>query len=814
MRRSGGRPGILQDGVFALRALRRSPGFVLFTAIVIGLGVGAATAVFSVLKPLVLAPLPFEEPEELVWIANEADPGESSLSAVTSRSGNLRDFRERSRSFEGITGYNAFFEQAAYTLTGTGEPARLVGLGVAHDFLEVLGVRPLHGRGFVEEEGQWGGPRAVILTHGFWRGRFEADPGIVGRAIILNDLPRTVVGVLPATFDFPSIFTPGKHVDFLVPFPISAETDRWGNTLSMVGRLRPGVSAGEAQADLDAVIANLEREQPERWGLGAEVTPLQAHIAGPFRAALLLLATAAATLLLIVCVNVSNLMLARSPGRAREVAVRKAFGATRTRVARQLMLEALGISLAGAAFGAALAWGATSLVARTAGIQVPLLHAVRVDGWALAFAAGVAVLTGLLIGLVPALQVTEGGEASVLREASRGSSAGRGARRLRETLVVAEVSLACVLLVAGGLLVRSFRAVLEVDLGFDPANAVAWQLNPSDDFESRAEESAFYAVLTERVVSLPGVEAVGLIDALPLGRNRTWGFSVVGVPDEEDTDDPVFPHMIDPGYLEAMRIPLVAGRNVASHDTDQSPPVMLMNESGARRVFGDEDPLGRRIRLGGSEEWEVVGIVQDVRHVSPETGPGIQMYMPMAQLKDFSTMDMVVRSRLPTEQVAAAVSATIAEVDPAMPTREFWTMSSRVQRAVSARRFTLGVLSAFGAAALLLAGLGIYGVLAQSVAERRAEIGIRMALGASTPAVVRSVMGRTLVLAAGGIAVGAVLSLGSTRLLGSLLYGVSATDPATFLGMALILLLVAAVAGGLPAARAARTRGVRVLRAD
>lgn len=380
--------------------------------------------------------------------------------------------------------------------------------------------------------------------------------------------------------------------------------------------------------------------------------------------------------------------------------------------------------------------------------------------------------------------------------------------------MVAEVSLACVLLVAGGLLVRSFRAVLDVDLGFEAADAVAWQLNPSDDFESRAEESAFYSLLTERVAAVPGVEAVGLIDALPLGRNRTWGFSVVGVPDEEDTDDPVFPHMIDAGYLEAMRIPLVAGRNVTRHDTDDSPPVILMNESGARRVFGEEDPLGRQVRLGGSDAWEVVGIVEDVRHISPETGPGIQMYMPMAQLNDFRTVDMVVRSRLPTEQVAAAVAATIAEMDPAMPTREFWTMASRVDRAVSARRFTLGVLGAFGAAALLLAGLGIYGVLAQSVSERRAEIGIRMALGASAPSVVRSVMGRTLTLAIVGIAVGAVLSLGSARLLGSLLYGVSATDPATFLGMALTLLLVAAAAGGLPAARAARTRGVRVLRAE
>ena len=291
---------LLQDASYALRSLRRAPGFSLFTAVIIGLGVGAATAVFSVVKPLILAPLPFQEPQALVWIANEAEPGQNSLSHVTSRAGNLMDFRERSRSFAGLTGYNAFFDQAAYTLTGAEEPVRLVGAGIAHEFLEVLGVEPLHGRSFSAEEGLWGGPGAVILSYGFWRNRFDADPEVVGRSITLNDVPRTVVGVAPPTFDFSSFFTPGVRVDFFLPYPVSAETDRNGNTLVIVGRLRSGVTPEAAQAELDGIVAGLQEEQPDRWGLGARLTPLQEKIAGPFRSTLFLLVAAAGTLLLTI----------------------------------------------------------------------------------------------------------------------------------------------------------------------------------------------------------------------------------------------------------------------------------------------------------------------------------------------------------------------------------------------------------------------------------------------------------------------------------------------------------------------------------
>ena len=809
--------GLLQDAAYAVRTHRRDPAFALFTAAVIGLGVGAAASVFSVLKPLVIAPLPFAEPHELVWIANDAEPGDNSLDAVTSRSANLHDFRARARTFEGLTGYNAFFDHAGYTLAGAGEPERLVGVDVAHDFLEVLGVRPLHGRSFAAEEGRPGGPRAVILSHGYWRRRFAADPAVVGRTLTLNDEPHAVVGVLPPTFDFSSVFTPGIRVDILLPFPVIADGDPGfqGNRLFLIGRLRPGVAPAAAQAELDAILAALAEENPRRWGLGAEVAPLQAQLAAPFRPALLVLAAAAGTLLLIVCVNVSNLILARSPGRARELAVRKALGASRGRLVRQLMLESLAISLGGAVLGSGLAVLTTRLVARSAGVRIPLLDGVKVDGPVLVFAAAVAILTGLLVGLVPALQVSEGGEASALRDGSRTHTQSRGARRLREALVTLQVTLVCVLLVAGGLLARSYRAVAGVDLGFDARDVVAWQLDPGLRFESPRQRSDFFGTLTARIASVAGVDAVGLIDELPLGQSRTWPFRVVGAADDgEEATDRVFPHVIDPGYLPAMRIAVLEGRGFERYDTEETAPVVLLNESGARHFFGSESALGRHVRTFGEREWEVVGVVRDVRHLSPEMDPGVQVYFPIAQMPDYPVPEMVVRSRLPLPQVIAAVRAALGQVDPAMPTDEVWTLASTVDTAVSARRFTLLVLGAFGVAALLLAALGIYGVLAHAVAERTLEIGIRMALGASAGGVVGGVLGRTLQLAGLGVAAGVVLSLLGTRFLGSLLYGVSATDPPTFVAMAVVLLAVAAAAGAVPAARAAHTRALVALRGD
>jgi len=806
--------GLHHDVASALRTVRRAPGLYLLLALVIGLGVGATTAVYSVLGPLLVKPLPFEDPGRLVWIENTGEG--NSLSSVTSRSSNLRDFRELTGSFDGLTGYMAFFEGASYTLGGSGQPEQTMAVGVAHDFLDVVGIRPLLGRGFTTAEGAWGGPRAIVLTHGFWQRRFGGDAAIVGSSVLIDGQAHEVIGVLPPTFDFSSVFKPAVRVDFLLPFAVSDETDRWGNTMFFIGRLRRGATVESAQADLDRVMAALLEQEPNRWGLGARATPLQAHIAGPIRPALVLLALAAAAVMLIVCVNVANILLARSPARSREVAVRKALGATRARIVRQLLVESLLLAAVGGAVGIGLAVLVTRFVAGMSGMSIPLLEQVTVDGSALIFALVAATVAGLLAGIVPALQVSEGGESDTLRSTSRGASGHRAGRRLREGLVVAELALACALLVAGGLLLRSFRAVMDVDLGFQTADAVAWSLNPSRSFDSIAEMAGFFAGVTSRLGALAGVEAVGLIDALPLGKNRTWGYRLPGVPEEDDDlRAGIFPHMIDPGYLEAMAIPLIAGRNFTPDDTRETREVILINETAAATFFPGEAAVGRRIVTSGREvPWEVVGVVADVRHVTPESGAGLQVYFPMAQLWDFGTMDLVVRSRLPAATLAPAVSATLAEIDPAMPTREFRTLEATLDRALSARRFTLQILSGFGAVALLLAALGVYGVLSQSVAERTREIGIRMALGASAGGIRVAVVARTLLLATAGVGLGLVIALSASRLLASLVYGVPVSDPVTFVSMAAVLLGVAVLSGMLPALRASRTNALGVLRGE
>ncbi|MFB3111269.1 MAG: ABC transporter permease, partial [Gemmatimonadales bacterium] len=592
--------GLTRDVRYALRAVRREPGFFGLAMLIVGLGVGAGTAVFSVMSPLMLRPLPFHEPDRLVWIAQDSDPT-GGMSAVTSRTSNLRDFRSLSQSFDGLTGYNAFFEQGGYNLVGSGEPERLVGAGVAQDFLEVLGVRPILGRNFVSEEGVWDGRPAVILTHGFWVRRFGGEPEIVGTSINLNGEPTEVVGVLPPSFDFASTFAPNTRVDFLLPWPIADQTDRQGNTTSMIGRLKPGVTVEKAQAELDLIIRGLQEADPDRWGLGAAVSGLQEKIAGSYRSAMFLLAAGAGTVMLIVCVNLSNLLLARGSKRTREMAVRSALGATRSRLLRQLIVENLVLALGGAVMGVAIAFGATRAVANSNSLTIPLLRTVSVDGMALLFTLGLAVVAGLLMGIVPALQATDGRGASAINDSSRGSSAGKRSTKLREALVVTEVALACVLLVFGGLFLKSFQNVLDVELGFQPSEAVGWTLSTNRSFETLEEANAFFHQLIANVEAVPGVETAGLIDALPLGRNRTWGtIRALGMEYEDDELQSSFPHIVDHRYLSTMRVPLVAGRHFTANDTRDAPNVVILNESAAKAVFRGQDPIGRIAINGGT----------------------------------------------------------------------------------------------------------------------------------------------------------------------------------------------------------------------
>lgn len=810
VRRGAFLEGVLQDVRYALRRVRREPAFFAFASLIIGLGIGASTAVYSVLSPLLLRPLPFAESDRLVWVALGRGEG---LSAVTSRTSNLRDYRAMSRSFDGLTGYYAFFEYESFNLLGTGAPERLVGVGVAQDFLDVLGVGPQLGRNFVDEEGVWGGRRAAILTHAFWSRRFNADPGVVGRAITLNGEPTVIVGVLPETFDFASTFAPASRVDFLHPFPIGDETDRWGNTLSIIGRLKPGVSIESAQADLDALTGRLRAADPARWGLGAVISPLRDHLAREFRTALLLLVAAAAAVLLVACANLSNLLLARGRMRSREMAVRSALGAHRRRLLRQLSIESLILALSGGVVGVLIAYTVVSNVATASPIPIPLLDSVAVDGGALLFALAVTLVAGLLVGLAPMLQLVRRQEAGTLNDASRGSTEGGRAAAVRDTLVVAEVALACVLLVGGGLLLRSFAQVLDVELGFQPNGAFAWRVDTGRHFEHATEAAAFYDRLLAGVEAVAGVDAVGLADTPPLGRNRSWGIRAKGVVYDEGEAPTMFPRMVDSRYLETMRIPLLDGRYFTPHDNERSQHVVIINETAARTLFPGESAVGRTVLISGPEQdRQVIGVVADVRHQSLEKGSGLEVYVPITQAPDYSGLTMVVRSRLPLASLAGDVRSALAAVDPTMPTGDFHTLNSVVDRAVSPRRFILLVLGGFAATALVLAALGIYAVVSYSVSQRIPEIGIRMALGESAGRVQRRVVGRTLLLAGTGVVLGAALSFSASRLMHSLLYGVEPTDLVTLAGVAAILLLVSLLAGYLPARRASAVDPLVALR--
>ncbi|UCG86588.1 MAG: FtsX-like permease family protein, partial [Gemmatimonadota bacterium] len=522
-------------------------------------------------------------------------------------------------------------------------------------------------------------------------------------------------------------------------------------------------------------------------------------------------AAAAGVVMLVACANLSNLLLARGQTRRKEMAIRSTLGADRFRLIRQLTVESLVLAGCGGLLGVAFAYGVTQAVANTTAVSIPMLSSVSIDGLTLLFTLGVTILAGLLMGIVPALQFSQAREAEVINDSSRGSTEGKRSAALREGLVVGEVGLACVLLVAGGLLLRSFLSVLDVDLGFQPAGAVAWEVETNRSFDSLSERTAFYYEMLDRVEALPGVDAAGFTDTPPLGRNRSWGIRALGVEYAEGEAPSAFPRIVDWRYLQVMDIPLVAGRHFSVDDHSESPQVVVLNETAVETLFPGQDPIGQSIVTAGGE-WEVIGVVGNVRHQSLEESSGLEMYLPMTQMGYYGSLVMVVRSPLTVGTLAGSVRSALQDADPMMPTGDFWTMESVVDRSVSPRRFTLILVAAFAGTALLLAALGIYAVLSFSVSQRIPEIGIRMALGESPATMLRRVVGRTMVLAGTGVAIGAAGSLAVSRVMQSLLYGIGSTDVPSFAAMALILLGVSAVAGFLPARRAATTDPIEALR--
>ena len=723
------------------------------------------------------------------------------------------DYKQRNNSLN-VAAYFAFYGIGDSKLSVNGESERLNALPVSQNFFPLLGIQPQLGRFFTADECKWNGPKAVLLSDGIWRRRFAADPHIVGSRITLDDAPVTVAGVLPASFDFGSVFAPGTHMDMYFPFPLTPETDRWGNTISVVGRLKPGVTVERAQAEATVLSNQITSERPKSNGLSLRMVFLREHVSGKLRPALIVLACAVGVVMLIVCANLSNLLLARSVSRQKEFAIRSAVGAGRERLVRQILTESLLLSSFGAILGSILAFAETHALATLSSFNIPLLAEVHMDVTALAFTLLLALGTGLVFGLVPALQVPNLTVNSVLKEQHRGSTDSRQHHWIRSTLVVSEIAFACLLMVGTGLLIRSFIRVLDVNLGFRPAQVAALRIDPSGNNMTPEQTLAYINESLRRVRELSGVEAAGLTDALPLGRNRTWGAGAQGVSYKQGEYPAAFVHVVTDGYLKAMGISLKAGRDFTPLDTAKSEAVVVINETLARTLWPGQNALGQRLASGDGKGIRVIGVVKDVRHLALEQSSGSEMYYPVRQVPDYGSLDLVVRSTHDVATLTSMVRSAILPLYPGLPHERFRTMQQVIDRAVSPRRFIVLLLSGFACFALILASLGIYAVISYSVKQREQEIGIRMALGASPSKLRNGILLQTLALAVVGLLIGAVASGFLTQAMKGLLFGVAPADPPTFGGMVLVLMAVAAVAGYLPAWRASRIEPMTALRAD
>jgi len=805
-----------QDLKYALRTLSRDRGFTLVALVILALAIGANIAVFSVVNTLLLRPLPFPDSRELVWISPL--PSDCGLSCDTYSADAYEELRDQSRVYQGLTGYMAFSTPDNLRLTGRGEPQPATSFEVIGNFFQVLGVQPAMGRLFTPDEAR-GGPHPVtMLANAYWRQQFNADPQIVGKVVELNGTPITVVGVLPDSFDFGAVFSPGAKVDLFTPLDLNLERN-WGNIVTLIGRLKPGVTVAQALDDANRVAPNMyfNTKYPQTLGRykGDLIpVPLKDYVTGKLRRSLIALWCAVGAILLIAGVNLSNLLLSRTAARAKEFAVRGALGASRGRIVRQLLIESLVLSSSGAALGLGLAAALIAWLAHQGSLALPLLSTLRIDSQALGWTILVAVFTAMMFGLLPGFRMASGNLQEALKDSGAGAGLGRKHERVRAGLVVSEVALACVLLVSAGLLMRSFLKVLDVDLGFQPDRAASIKVDYDDSAPSYeasvAKRSEIFQQVLARVSALPGVETAGMADYLPLGPNREWDTPVpkgkIFAPGQ--LPDPLV-YVITPGFIRAMGIRL-QGRDFTWADGPHSQRVVMINASAARVYWPGEDAVGK-ILMRDQEEDIVVGVVDDVREETVESGAGSQIYYPATQQTP-NDAQLVIRTSLPPAALAAPVLRALRELNPKQPAAEFRPIRTIVDRAVSPRRFFILLVAAFATLGLLLAALGIYGVISYSVTQRTQEIGIRMALGATTGHVQLGVIIRTLRLTLIGIATGIVASLVVARAIAALLFNTTATDPITFAAVVLMLATVALFAGYLPARRASHIHPMVALR--
>jgi predicted permease len=802
---------LIQDLRFTFRTLRRDSGFTIVAVLILTLGIGANIAVFSVVNTILLRPLPFRDPQQLVRIVQKnPKAGESSRTYTADAT---QDFQQQNHSFQSVSGYFAFTGPDNLKLVGTGQPVPVTGILVAEGFFQTLGVDPSLGRSFRPEEFVKHSQPVALLSYPFWKRQLGGDRSIVGKAINLGNTSVIVIGVLPDTFDFGSVFSPGAKVDLFAPYIMDDFRDD-GNDLALVGRLKHGVTLAQAQSEADQLFPQLyfEHKHPE-YGKGytGQLTGLKDYVSGKLRRSLIVLWCAVGLILLIVCVNLSNLLLARAAARSKEFAMRRALGARRWRLVRQLLTESLILAAVGAVLGLGLAYIILSYLAHQGSIALPLLTMVRVDGTVLEWTLLIAVGSAVLFGPAPGLRMSGGNLQEVLKDS--GGSGGRKHNRMRSTLVITEIALACVLLVGAGLLLRSFLRVLDIDLGFQPSRAAAISVD-YDDGGNPAKRAAIWQEIVRQSSMIPGVEAAGISDNLPMSRNRSWGIAAKG---EEKRNDlgyvPVFVYIVSPGYLKAMGMRLMEGRDISWEDMSNNRSVVIINETVARKLWPGQDPIGRTALAGGTEP-QVIGVIADVRESGAEDNAGAQMYLPATKQFGPEGANLVVRSKLPPAAVATSVMGTLRQINPGQPATEFKPIQGLVDRATSPRRFFVLLVGTFACLGLLLASLGIYGVVSYSVTRQTQEIGIRMALGATETRVQLDVIWETLRLALIGIALGMMASLAVARLIASLLFQTAPTDPFTFVGVVVLLGTVALLAGFLPARRASTIDPMVALRVN
>jgi putative ABC transport system permease protein len=798
-----------QDLKYGARTLLRNPGFTAVAVLTLGLGIGANTAIFTVVNSVLLRPLPYREPGRLVilWETTQELP------QILVSYPNFLDWRGRVRSFDDAAIYNGYHQ---FTVTGKDAAERVRGGLASANLFDVLGVRPAIGRGFLPDDDKVGAPPVALLSDAYWKRTFGADPGVLGQTITLDGTSHTIVGVLPPRVRL-------TQSEIWIPIGLFANTEQFQERANHPGtiglaRLKPAVTLAQMQSDLDGLYRQLRADHPaENAGISAAGDWIANIVLGRIRPALYVLAGAVGLVLLICCVNVANLLLGRAAGRQRELALRVAIGARRERIVAQLLTESVLLSLVGGALGVALAWAGVQVLLTLQPGNIPRLVEIRLDAPVLGFALLLSLVTGVSFGLVPALQSAGGNLVGVLRDGGRGATSGRHSLRMRSTLMVAEVALALMLLVGAGLLIRSFQKLTSVDLGVDPRNVLVGMVSlPTQAYPKDEQRQALFTGLLERVRTIPQVTDAALSSDLPVNSSWQTGVTFEALPAVAPGSEPLLNAVIaTPEWFGTLRMRVIAGRVFGTTDVQHAPPVMVISRSVAKRFFGDKSALGQRVRMGPpSAPWiTIVGVVDDVRDTGMSVESRGTMYLPLAQAPA-STMWLAVRTAPGAVAVGAALRKAVEAINKDLPLAYLGTLDDRVSGEVAQPRFSMLMLGIFAGIALLLAAIGIYGVISYSVAQRTHELGVRIALGANRMSVVGMVVRQVLTMTGLGIAIGGVAALLAGSVLAKLLFGVRSSDPVTFVAVALVLTAVALVAAAVPAWRAARLDPVTALRAE